>query len=182
MMEDQTVTKNFQLNVKDSQGNSLPNPNLVVTSQDGLTEISNLTNGLFAFAALENSEDQIQLCVSYHTEAIDNVSTVDVVRAQRIILGLVDPCLANVIAADVDESNSVSSVDLVQMINVIIGRAENFSNNPSWVFMIDDELKVCETYNLSTLPSSIEITGFKKGNLECLDPPLNLQTEINWKH
>lgn len=185
IMEAQTVTKNIQFNVNDSQGNALPEAEVVISSVDGSTEIMQMNNSQFAVAALESSEDQIRVCVSLNTPAIDNLSSVDVVRAQRIVLGLVDPCPANLIAADVDESNSVSSVDLVQMINVIIGRADKFTNNPSWVFMINDEVKTCETLNLSTLPSSLDITGIKKGNLECVDPALNFRTEespINWKH
>ena len=185
MMQAQMITKNISFDIQDSQGNDLPMADLVVTSSDGETTISQMAFGQYALEALETSEDQIQVCVSLNTPAIDELSSVDVVRGLRIVLGLVDPCPVNVIAADVDESGSVSSVDLVQMINVLIGKNEAYSNNPSWVFMINGELNTCETFNLSTLPSTLDITGIKKGNIECEDTPINLQgndeNTIHWK-
>lgn len=185
MMGAQMVTKNISFDIQDSQGNDLPMADLVVTSSDGQTTINQMAFGQYALEALETSEDQIQVCVSLNTTAIDGLSSVDVVRGLRIVLGLVDPCPVNVIAADVDESGSVSSVDLVQMINVLIGRNEAYSNNPSWVFMINGKLNTCETFSLATLPTSLEITGIKKGNIECVDTPINLQgndeNSIHWK-
>ena len=185
MMQAQMVTKNISFDIKDSQGNNLPMADIVLTSSDGETTINQMAFGQYALEALETSEDQIQVCVSLNTPAIDGLSSVDVVRGLRIVLGLVEPCPENLIAADVDESGSVSSVDLVQMINVLIGRNEAYSNNPSWVFMINDELSTCKSYTLSTLPNSLEITGIKKGNIECVDTPINLQgneqNHIHWK-
>lgn len=185
MMETQMMTKNINFAVTDSDWNDLPMAELVVTSVDGETTISQTAFGQYAVEALETSDDEIQVCVSMDTPAIDGLSSVDVVRGLRIVLGLVEPCDVNLIAADVDESGSVSSVDLVQMINVLIGKNDVYPNNPSWVFMIDGNLKSCETFSFATLPSALNITGIKKGNIECVDTPINLQDDdknsIHWK-
>lgn len=186
MMETQKITRNIELDIKDAVGNALPQADIVITSTDGLTDINQTAFGQYALSALETSEDDIRICASLNSAANENISAVDVVRALNIVLDKVEPCPANVIAADVDESGQVSVVDLVQILNVAIGKSESFSNNPSWLFMFNDEVKTCEVISLSSLPSQLEITGIKKGNLECTDPlkdgSSGINDGINWKH
>lgn len=186
MMEPEKITKNIQLNVNDQLGNPLNEADLVVSSIDGETTITQTAFGQYSLEALTTSEDNIRICVSQNTAANENVSALDIVRALNIVLDKVEPCESNIIAADVDESGEVSAVDLVQMLNVAIGKTDKFSMNPSWLFMINGQVKTCEVISLSTLPSQLSITGIKKGNLECADPPKDNSTGINdginWKH
>ena len=65
----------------------------------------------------------------------EGVSSLDVVLAQQLILGLRDyDNDVQQLAADVSGDGSVSSIDLVQMINVILGLQPAFGSNKIWGF------------------------------------------------
>ncbi len=169
------VSKRLQLTVEDPSGNVIPNTEITVSSMGGETNIIESTDLLYSLESAAEANDEIMVCISSTDPANNGVSAVDVVRALRIVLGLVNPCPENLIIADINEDGNVSSADVVQMVNVIVGNADAFTGNPSWVFEINDELKSCETLNFSNLPESLLIKGFKKGNLECIDENLSLQ-------
>ena len=185
-MESTTVTKNIQFSIEDSEGNIVPSTEITMESMEGETLITQTSELLFSLANESILSEDIQVCVSSSDLAINDVSSTDVVRALRIILGSVSPCPENIIAADVNEDGTVSSVDLVNMINVIIGRTDAFPGNPSWVFQFDDEVKNCETFSFSELPEQMTIKGIKKGNLECIDQSNQLhnqsKTKVVWKN
>jgi len=65
----------------------------------------------------------------------EGVSSLDVVLAQQLILGLreYDNDIQE-LAADVSGDDKVSSIDLVQMINVILGLQPAFGSNKIWSF------------------------------------------------
>ncbi len=185
-MEAQVVSKSVALLIEDPQGNAVPSSEITMTSMGGETTISEISEALFSLAATEAVTDEIQVCITSSDLAVNGVSSTDVVRALRIVLGLVDACPDNLIAADVNEDGNVSSVDLVNMINIVIGNANVFPRNPSWVFLFNDEQKNCETYSFSDMPEQLTIKGIKKGNLECLDESNELQEQsknsIGWKY
>lgn len=185
-MQPQMVSKRLQLSLEDPSGQVIPNVEVAVTSMQGETTIIESSDLLYSLEAAADASDEIMVCVSTTDPAVNGVSSTDVVRALRIVLGLVNPCPENLIVADVNEDGNVSSADLVQMINVIIGNADVFTGNPSWIFEFNGEFKSCETLNFSTLPDSLIIKGFKKGNLECIDESNSLQDpskkNLSWKH
>jgi len=181
----QNIVRSLDFDIEDSKGNNLSGAELVATSVNGNSTISKTSNFGYAITTLENVQDEIEVCVSYLTPASQGVSVTDVRKAQLIILGLIDPCPEDMIAADVNESNSVTATDLVQMLNVIIGNSAAFTKNPSWVFTRNGERKNCETYSLDNLPSTdVKFIGIKKGNLECEDSTnFTLDNDpIKWKH
>ena len=181
--EPQLISRQISLEIEDTGGNSLSGAEVTVSSESGQSTITQSAFMQYDIETLENIDDEIQVCVSLEGSAAEGLSAVQIFRAQRIVLDLVDPCPENIIAADVDESNSVSAVDLVLMLNVIIGNTDSFPGNPSWVFMRDGEAKSCDTFNVSNLPNSnIKFTGIKKGKLDCNDTPRGLKESINWKH
>jgi hypothetical protein len=185
-MEQQMVAKTMQLSIQDPSGVEIPNAEITMTSMDGMTTILESSALSYTLEAPTNTLDEIMVCISTTDPAISGVSSTDVIRALRIVLGLVNPCPENLIIADVNEDGTVSSTDLVQMIRVIIGATNVFTGNPSWVFEFNNELKSCETLNFSNLPQSLTIKGYKKGNLECLDEEISLQNtskkKLAWKH
>lgn len=73
---------------------------------------------------------------------LNGVSTLDLVFVQKHVLGI-QPFDSpyKVIAADVDGSESVSAVDLINMRKLILGIIEEWpSNTPSWSFVNSDQV------------------------------------------
>ena len=99
----------------------------------GIKIINNM-NGNFVM-------DSLPLNVSYtvtpslNSDPLEGISTIDLIMIQRHILGLAtfsSPYL--VIAADVNDSKSVTAADLVELRKLILGITERFPKVSSWVF------------------------------------------------
>ena len=72
------------------------------------------------------------------TDHRNGVTTLDIVLTQRHILGVEDfNSPYQYIAADVNKSNNISAVDLIQMRKLILGVFDEFPSNTSWR-MVDD--------------------------------------------
>ena len=72
-------------------------------------------------------------------DALNGVSTLDIVLIQKHILGtkkLDSPY--KMIAADVNKSNSISSIDLIEIRRLILGLQSDWSSVESWVFVPGD--------------------------------------------
>lgn len=74
-----------------------------------------------------------------NTSPLNGVSTLDLVLISRHILG-VQPLSTpyQIIAADVNHSNSVTVFDMLDIRRVILGQEPTFSNNNSWRFVRSD--------------------------------------------
>ena len=91
--------------------------------------------GGYAFESLDMYKNYM-VRPSKNDDALNGVSTLDIVLIQKHILGLeviTDPYLR--IAADVNGSKSISGTDLVELRKLILGSIETFSNNESWRFV-----------------------------------------------
>lgn len=95
-------------------------------------------NGNFGFEQLENGYDY-SVIPSKNEEHQNGVSTFDMVLIQKHILGNV---LLNspykIIAADVNNSGSVSTLDLIQIRKLILDIEKSFLYNSSWRFVKAD--------------------------------------------
>jgi hypothetical protein len=108
-----------------------------IESQNMSTDIMS-TTGEFAFTGLNMYED-------YSIEAFKNdnplngVSTLDLLLIQRHILGLeyLDTPY-KIIAADIDNSQSISAIDLIELRKLILGIYSEFKDNYSWRFVEAD--------------------------------------------
>jgi len=89
--------------------------------------------------------DQNEMYVRYELyperddDHINGVTTLDLVILQEYILGertIVDPYL--LIAADVNNDGKISALDIVELRKVLLGKKEDFTNNRSWRFVIED--------------------------------------------
>ena len=92
------------------------------------------SNGEYAFDNIQKNLDY-RISTSYNEDPLNGVSTADIVKIQRHILGLdrlSSPYL--MIAADVDNSSSISAVDLIHLKKLILGIYEEFPQNESWRF------------------------------------------------
>jgi len=111
-------------------------------------------------------------------DAINGVSTLDLVLIQKHILGLdILDSPYKMIAADINNSNSISGADIVELRKLILGEQAEFSNNDSWRFIdksydfLDDGNPWAEffpeEYEIENLEESMKIDflGMKVGDV-----------------
>ncbi|GAB5553093.1 MAG: hypothetical protein Sapg2KO_26840 [Saprospiraceae bacterium] len=102
---------------------------------EGGEVIATNNDGSFSFSQLKEGQE-------YTVEPIKNddfhngVSTLDLIQIQQHILGfelLVNPY--SIIAADINNSKSISAIDLIQLRKLILNIDDRFPNNTSWRFI-----------------------------------------------
>jgi hypothetical protein len=93
------------------------------------------SNGLFSFPNLERTSNYL-VNPENNENPLNGISTYDLVMIQKHILGvqLLDSPY-KVIAADINNSQSVSALDMVELRRMILGEYENFPSNTSWRFV-----------------------------------------------
>ncbi len=127
--------------------------------------------GVNAFSIQSNdSTAMIELCAQSLADPAMDVSALDIIRSINIILDKVTPCEQNILASDVNEDGKTSALDLVEMLNIIIGRSEGFSIGTAHRIRINGELASCINIKVNDIPESVEIVAIKKGDLPCVDP------------
>lgn len=95
-------------------------------------------NGTFRFHGLQTGHDYT-LIPRLDEQPLNGVSTFDLVLIQRHILG--DAPLTNpyqLIAADVNNSGHVTTLDLIQLRKLVLNVDQAFTNNTSWRFVDAD--------------------------------------------
>ena len=116
-------------------------------------------NGEYAFSDIPMGHDYI--VYPYKNDNHKNgLTTLDLVLIQRHILGLGDlDSPYKMIAADINNSQSISSVDLVILRKIILGIYDDFPNNRSWRF-IDAQYNFLDATDpwLGSVPEDYEIT------------------------
>ena len=82
---------------------------------------------------------QYELIPSKDDDVLNGVTTADIVKIQRYLLGKADFDDAyQHIAADVNLSGSISAADISEIRKVILGNRTGFSSDKSWRFMEED--------------------------------------------
>ena len=134
-------------------------------------------DGAYAFPEMPNGGDYVIDPIK--TDGVNNgVSTLDLVLIQRHIIGLGDlEGVYNLIAADINNDDKISSVDIVDLRKVILGVKDTFTNNDSWRFVdanhpfVDPTdpwfTEIPESYNINNLNGDmiIDFTAIKVGDV-----------------
>lgn len=95
--------------------------------------------GLYAFSDQLWSDDY-QITANKSDNPLNGVSTLDIVMIQRHILGLQKlDSPYKVIAADVNNSEVVTAIDLIELRKLILGIYDKFPANESWRFVSTDQ-------------------------------------------
>ncbi len=68
-------------------------------------------------------------------DPLNGVTTQDLILIQRHILGLEPLVTYNLLAADINKSGSITSLDVVELHKLIVGIYQEFPNNTSWRFV-----------------------------------------------
>ncbi len=115
-------------------------------------------DGLFAFPGMPDG-GYYSVIPARNDNHLNGVSTLDLVKIQRHILGLEKlDSPYKIIAADVDNSGSVSAIDLIELRKLILGIQSEFSNSESWR-IIDGQYEFPDDQNpfINGYPQSYDI-------------------------
>ena len=142
---------------------------------DGMSMTNNV--GLYSFAGVNNGD---YVLTPYKNDDVSvGISTLDAWILQRHLLGqevITDPYL--LIAADVNNSGTITTLDLLIIRNVILGNMTEFPDNTSWRFFDAsfsmEDMNVLTTEmpesivleNLEACTSDLNFVGVKIGDLD----------------
>lgn len=134
-------------------------------------------------SAADSITGNVEICISKDDAHDSNLTGLDAVLARRIVLGLdEDPCPYNFIAADVNESGTVTGLDVVQIIQVVLGNKPNFDENSPWLFYKDEVRISCDTVDVSNGNAlNLEYIGIKKGDIICEENLVELEDRSTLK-
>ena len=108
------------------------------TGADITTNIIRLDVGRYQVAATNQTVIRgDQVCMDINEPASIDLSVLDVIRAQRHILGLESACAEDLVAGDVNFSGGLSVGDLALMQRIILGLSEDYPDSLSWTFMTE---------------------------------------------
>ena len=135
----------------------------ILNAQDQVLATTN-DQGFYALQSVE-AGSSMTIRPMTETSITNGVSGADVVIITRHLLNL-DPFTSSytLLAADVNNDNVVSSVDLVQMVRAIVGLSSDFSNNTTWRFVdaaqaVDDGQMIANPVEEITLTVNSDMTG-----------------------
>jgi len=95
-------------------------------------------NGHFAFSNMTTNDDYTLEAVS-NNDYLNGISTLDLVIIQRHILGIeILNSPYKLIAADVNNSQDINGIDLVELRKLILGIYTELPQNNSWRFVEED--------------------------------------------
>ena len=93
-------------------------------------------NGQYAFTNMPYGKSTYTVVPAKDNDYLNGVSTADIVKIQKHILGisyLEDPY--KIIAADVNNNKTITSSDISELRKLILGITTQFKNNGSWAFI-----------------------------------------------
>ena len=145
------------------------------------------TNGNYSFENIPSRFDYT-LSLDIEDEVSNGLSTVDLVQIRNHILGSsVFSSSLQVIAADANNDESLSAVDLVVLQNIIIGFQDSLPNGKAWRFVSQEEINSStlipwpqiDVFNLPNLTRNLteDFVAIKVGDVN-FSADLNLQAEV----
>jgi len=146
-----------------------------MTSALNKTEMTN-NDGQYKFDGIDVFDPKT-IEARNEADLLNGVSTLDLVMMQRHILGLQSIASPyKLLAADVNNSKSITASDLVDLRKVILGMSTSFVNNTSWRFVPSDFVFQDPTYpydfpsmiNLDSLfedKTNVNFIGVKVGDI-----------------
>lgn len=165
--------------VKTVQAHTLPNVEIRKggdpTVQTFATEVTD-ENGAFVFNPVLRHTDHYFKAYK-NDDPLNGVSTIDLVRIQKHLLGLTPFTTAyEYIAADANHSNSVTVMDLIELRKLILGLYQTLPRNTSWRFgNARQELDIATFWSLQEVigieyldnndVTDIDFTAIKIGDL-----------------
>jgi hypothetical protein len=122
--------------IKTASKLAVPNVEISLSGPVEKNQVAN-ANGIYSFQDLQNGFDYT-IKPFLDKDHLNGVSTYDLILITKHILGL-RPLESpyQLIAADINRSGSISTLDLIQLRKLILNVADRFPNNTSWRFVRD---------------------------------------------
>ena len=125
----------LQVQIKTENGDDIVGAEVTVTENGStLSSVETQTNGMSVF-------DNLETCSSYEVTAsknlnhVNGVTALDLALIQRHILDIAAlDSPYKIIAADANNSGSITTIDLVEIQQLILGINSEYQNNTSWKF------------------------------------------------
>ena len=124
-------------NIQTVSGNVISGVPVFVTGEVSLANVTN-SSGDYEFCTIP-AGSSFTVTPSVELDIHDGVTTFDIMVIARHILGseiITDPYY--LIAADVNNSGSISALDIIGIQRVILGQADTFDNNSGWRAVLSD--------------------------------------------
>ena len=125
--------------VKTESNDALDNVMIHLDDMTNVADEMQMTNsiGSYAFEDVEYYNDYM-IQPDHNVDPLNGVSTLDLVKIQRHILGLeLLDSPYKMIAADINNDDKISGTDLVQLQKLILGIFTEYPQNKSWTFVSD---------------------------------------------
>jgi hypothetical protein len=125
------------------------------------------TSGYYEFTTLEEDNDYT-ISPFKDGDTHNGLSTYDIILISNHILGVAPlDSPYKIIAADVNNSGSVSTIDIIQLRQVILSIELEFPNSPSWRFVPKDHIfEDPQNPWLTPLPSSLNYNDLSSSQLD----------------
>ena len=132
-------------------------------------------DGLYNFDAYEQDQYEISASTSASSDVTAGLSVLDIILTRRHLLGMAP--LTNpyqVIAADVNGSLSVSTLDIAEIQQVLLGNTTSFTGGTPWLFipsvydLSTDPFAYQTDYQFTMGPEEMDINfvGVKRGDVD----------------
>ncbi len=107
----------------------------LTNSGSGMSTYVTSNNGLYIFPNL-NMNSQYTVSPERDDDYLNGVTTLDLVKIQKHLLGI-EPLASPYkrIAADANNSESISAIDIIELRKLILGITNDLPNNDSWRFV-----------------------------------------------
>ena len=157
------TTRSVSGTITNPAGEALSNVRVDIGNRSTITD----NQGRFSLDQLP-TDIGLTVIPSNDENAANGVSSLDIILVTRHILGLqsfTDPY--QLIAADVNNSGSISAADLVGIQRVVLNLASEFDGQPSWIYVPSDA-----DLSASTIRSGVQTSvslGASEENVENLN-------------
>ena len=156
---------NFIGFIQTPEGTGIGSATVVLEGIDSTTAVVTDEEGLFITQLPRTSS--YRLTFSKNTDALNGVTTFDIVKIRRHILGI-EPFDDNfkLVAADVNLSGSVTTFDMIEIQKLILGINSEFADIPSWGF-VSPQGNLFNILTLNDLQQNVNLSiiGIKIGDV-----------------
>ncbi len=174
----------------------LSNVEIILQDESQLNGIMTSEDGSYMFESLPMYSNY-SLSAKRDSHYLNGVSTIDIVVIQRHLLGLENiDSPYKIIAADVNNSNSLSASDMSDIRKLILGVDDSFDQVESWVFIDSDQTflddsnpweyqQSMELSNLDHDAPNMDFTAIKMGDVDNsvnLTPGVETENRAENKH
>ncbi len=134
-----TQSPNIQGKIATENNVAIPEAMVSILGAEMDSEVMTENDGIYIFGDLDMQNDY-QIQVDRDKNYLDGVTTLDLVMIQRHILGLSElDSPYKLIAADINDSESLTAADLLALRKLILGINLSLDQNTSWRFVSKNE-------------------------------------------